>query len=32
MPSKNDKLTEDTKRQIIEHNEFCQAQGNCSKP
>lgn len=32
MPSRHDVLTEGTKKQIIEHNEFCEKQGVCTKP
>lgn len=31
-PSVKDKLTEGTKKQILEHNEFCVKQGNCTTP
>jgi hypothetical protein len=31
-PSRKDVLSEGTKKQILEHNEFCEKQGNCTKP
>lgn len=31
-PSRQDVLTENTKKQIIEHNEFCEKQRNCTNP
>lgn len=32
LPSRQDVLTEGTKKQIIEHNEFCDQQQNCTRP
>jgi hypothetical protein len=31
-PSRDDKLTDGTKRQILENNEQCDAQQNCKEP